>query len=377
MSKNKGASQQKQQGSSTKPKAITPIEETSDRSADPPKRPFSPEWRSIGIGIVVGMLLMAFIDSIGGRIDEWNFGILKLVIPTATLRSTPTPPTTALVATSPASLTGEISSPSALVSMSFRVNGWNPRVIDFRTASAIGIKVGPGDALNFFDIWVNTPRDSISKGILIEFYANDIFIGKTENLSIEPGLTKLPGVSVEEKFADKNVLPNYWKVENSWETIDVVQIHYDEEGRKVAVSQFPIKLNPESASWLISPPDVSMAGFAYTIYDGPETWIDLYDALASGLTVNLGEKFKITQILYRVELPAPDQSFGIEASLFDTKDSYVNNYDAAILEAGTHVLSNFSKPFEWVIDENSRVLSIRFARSDGTVLDYLEIPLNK
>ena len=328
------------------------------------------QLKLLGIGMVIGLILTFLLIAAGARLSEFSFLGLKINFATPAGESTVLPARTATTS-------HETYSPSALVSMSFRVNGWNPRVIDFRTTSEIGLPVSPGDALNFFDIWVNTPSGSISRGVLVEFYANDAFIGKTEDLSLGQGLAKLPEVIVEEKFADKNVGTNYWKVENSWKEIDVVQINYDQNGNKVAVSSFPIQLNPESTSWRILPPDVSLASFAYTINNGPETWIDIYNALADGINVRIGEKFKITQILYRAELAVPGKSLGIEASLLNTKDSYINNYDAVVLEPGTHVLTNFTKPFEWVIDEDTKTLFIRFARTDGTVVDYMEVAINK
>jgi hypothetical protein len=58
------------------------------KSKDDARRSFQPEWKSIGIGVAVGMLLMAVLMAAGGRVEEWNFGIMKVVIPTATLSST-------------------------------------------------------------------------------------------------------------------------------------------------------------------------------------------------------------------------------------------------------------------------------------------------
>lgn len=267
--------------------------------------------------------------------------------------------------------------PVSLVGITFRTGDWNPRVVDLRTASETGIPVWPNEALEFSDLWIYTPKGSNTSEVLIEFYTNETFIGKIERFPVEVGIKKLPTVFIEENFKYQEIQGNYWRVENSWKKIDIVLINYDKAGNKLTVSEFPIRLNPESTSWLIAPPDVSITSFAYTVNDGPETWVDIHAALVDGLSLQVGDKFRITQILYRAELAAPDQSFGIEASLLDVRDSYIGNPGGTLAQAGTYALSGFDKPFEWVTREDARALSIRFSRIDGTVLDYMEIPLKK
>jgi hypothetical protein len=317
--------------------------------------------KSVALGIVIGAILLFVLMKAGARLSEISLFGLKIAIP----------PSTSVPASDSSG------SPVSLVGITFRTGGWNPRVVDLRTAPDIGIPVWPQEALEFSDLWIFTPEGSNTSEVLIEFYVNDSFIGKIERFPVQAGLKQLSNISVQENFKFQTIPGNYWKVEDSWEKINIVTINYNQAGDKIAITEFPIRLNSQSTSWLIAPPDVSIAGFAYTINDGPETWIDIHDALINGLNVHSGEKIRISQMLYRAELAVPDKSFGIEISIPDTKDSYVNNFGGAVLAEGAQILSNFANPFEWVIDEDSRILSIRFARTDGTLLDYLEIPLKK
>ena len=332
--------------------------------------------RNLGLCLVVISAFLALI--IYNRSPLGGISPTRMVTPATIPAVSPTQTFTATITGSPTQITNNIGSPSALVSISFKVNGWYPRVIDLRTTSDIGIPVLSGYALNFFDIWVNTPERSITKDVTIEFYVNDILVGEIERSTVQPGgLTKLPDINIDQKFVDKIVGSNYWKVENSWGEIVVKQINYDQDGNTVATSQFPIRLNPKSTSWLTSAPDVSIASIAYSINGGTEKWIEVQNALLNGLEVKVGDKFKITKVLYRVEFAVPDQSFGIEASLLNTKGSYVNNWGAFLTESGTHSLSKFVNPLEWVIDNDSKILSLRLARIDGTVVDSMEIPIYK
>ena len=50
---------------------------------------FQPDWKSIGIGIIAGALLLTLVIAAGGRVEEWDFGVVKLTIPTTTSASVP------------------------------------------------------------------------------------------------------------------------------------------------------------------------------------------------------------------------------------------------------------------------------------------------
>jgi hypothetical protein len=54
------------------------------------EKPFRPDWKSLGLGAVAGMLLLTLLLAAGGRVEEWNFGIMKVVIPTAAQGAAPT-----------------------------------------------------------------------------------------------------------------------------------------------------------------------------------------------------------------------------------------------------------------------------------------------
>ncbi|MBI5963090.1 MAG: hypothetical protein HY863_06420 [Chloroflexi bacterium] len=54
------------------------------KSKDEANKPFSLDWKSTGIGVGIGMLLLFLIIARGGRVEEWNIGIAKFVFPTPT-----------------------------------------------------------------------------------------------------------------------------------------------------------------------------------------------------------------------------------------------------------------------------------------------------
>ena len=66
----------------------------------------------------------------------------------------------------------EISTSQAgLISVSFTVDGWNPHLVDLRTAENVGIPVSTGNALKFYDLYVHEPNGSASTKLQMEFYA--------------------------------------------------------------------------------------------------------------------------------------------------------------------------------------------------------------
>jgi hypothetical protein len=316
---------------------------------------------------VMGTIIVAVISLLGNLVlGYWEF-IFKPGQANSTATSTIVPSGT--------QTNDHIGSPSALVSITFKVNGYMPRVVDMRSSANVGIPVWPENALKFSEVWVNTTEGSITKYVSVEFYANgNIFIGSIDRTEVQPGLTKLSEAIAVPLYVDKYIGNNYWKVENSWTTIDVVQINYDENGNKVAVSQFPIKLNPESDAWLVAPPDVSIMGFAYSINNGAEIWAGV-DTLSDGLQIKAGDTLSITRVIYNAEFADPEKSFGMEAEIYGMNDTYSNNSGYNLTRGGVNVLSGFATPFVWTINSNATALEIGFARADGTVIDQLLIPI--
>jgi hypothetical protein len=267
-------------------------------------------------------------------------------------------------------------SQAGLISVSFTVDGWNPHLVDLRTAEGVGIPVSPGNALKFFDLYVYEPNGSASTKLQMEFYApGEEFIGSSERLPLVSGTNRFEKVEVQ-SYQDSNIV-NAWKVQPEWNVISVVLIHYDAKDVKTNASTVNIRLNPESHTWLTTSPDVSFASIAYTMNDGTETWLDFHQVLSSGLNLRPDDKLKITQIWYRADDPADGILLGVEAYLTNkqfNRDTYINNPNNP-LDKGLHLLSNFSNPFEWVVKEEDNMLIMTLARSDGFVVDRLEIPV--
>ena len=270
-----------------------------------------------------------------------------------------------------------ISTPrTGLASISFMVDGWNPHLVDLRTAEDVGIPVSPANALKFFDLYVYGQKDSASTKIQVEFYTPDgEFIGSTERLKLVSGLNRFEKVEIQ-SYQDPNIV-NAWMVQPEWNAISVVLIHYDVKDVKINADTVNIRLNPESHSWLTTSPDVSFASIAYTVNDGAETWLDFHQALSSGLNLQPDDKLRITQIWYRADDAADGVLIVIEAYLTNNQFNmytYVN-YHNNHLEKGLNLLANFQTPFEWLIKVEDNLLILTMARSDGFVVDRLEIPV--
>jgi hypothetical protein len=256
------------------------------------------------------------------------------------------------------------------------VDEWNPRLIDLRTAESVGIPVWPDQTLRVSDLWVLPTEKQGAAQVQVEFYAaGRTRIGHTDRVSLTNRFTHLAKVEIDS--AEDKDAPEAWKVQEDWSVITVVVIYFDENNERIDSNKIEVRLNPESHSWLVTGPDISFASIAYTVNGGQETWLDFHEALTQGLHLQPGDWLKITQIWYRAEDINPDMLFGAEAYLTDNdfnKDTYINNPNNAI-EVHFHPLSNYSHPFEWEIKEGTTRLVMSLARSDGVVVDRLEIPI--
>ena len=326
---------------------------------------FTIHWKSVLVGIAFGFILLFLLIAAGARLTEFSLFGLKFDLQ------------------SPAS-TGQAADANShsitvlpsLVGMSFSVDGWNPHLVDLRNAETIGIPVYPNNALKFFDLYVYAPEDPKSTKLQVEFYApDDEFIGSTERLPLVSGINRFEKVNVL-AYQDPNTA-NAWQTQPEWAVISAVLIYYDEHNTKLDAQTIRVRLNPKSRAWLTTSPDVTFTSIAYTANGDGENWMDIRQALTNGLGLSPNEKLTITQIWYRAEDSAEGVFLGVEAYLTNSqfnRNTYVNNPNNP-LEKGLHMLSNFQAPFEWTLSAEDTLLILTLARSDGFVVDRLEIPV--
>ncbi len=262
----------------------------------------------------------------------------------------------------------------SLVGLSYSLDGYNPRMIDLRTASSSGISVLPGLALKLFDLFVSVPADAPEYKVQAEIYINNRILGSTPSTPLLAGITKLGDVEIENYNNGK--IPDAWTIQQDWKDLQVFLVTY-REGVPVDRNLTTIRLNPDGASWLIDPPNMNLASIVYTVNDGPEMIVDLRTAESAGLDVKPNDKLTLKEIWYHSNADSDRVTAFAEACLLREGESFDSATDLATqkntIQKGVHRLE--SSLMSWTIPEDRRFLDLTLYRSDDTVMDGLTLPL--
>ena len=183
------------------------------------KDPFTLDWKSLGIGGLVGSLLFLFLLGIGAIPTEIDLFGVKFNLPDFT-NATPVPYNSATIqdaADDP--LLGV-----ALTGMKYMAGSWDPHSIDLTSAASEGIIVNEGYSLRLYDLWVAVPPDVKGYTGQLEVYALGEVIGRSDLLELQPGGTLFNEIlPTNYKHAD---VANAWRYDLTWETIDISLIAY-------------------------------------------------------------------------------------------------------------------------------------------------------
>ena len=318
------------------------------------KEAFTPDLKSIGIGVVAGVLLITIIMLAGGRVKEWSFLGIKIGFPEDT-------PSTTLDEN--ASI-GSVN----LLSVSYEYDDWNPKSIDLRSAYESGIPVSVGHSLRLFDLFVYVPEEITDYVVVAAIYGNDELIGLTEGKRLVPRINKLGDIEIKNYHHDTD--ENAWRIQDDWESISIVLMYYIGE-EKIGSTSNTILLNPSGLSWYQSPPYAHIKEIYYSIDDGLVRLLDL----SKGLPIHDGNShmLKIENIWYMGNPDALNRSFRIYAYV-DNLENSIDEHINTEIKKGVNPLSNF-EPFELEIAPNAENLVIDILRDDSVLLEQLIIPI--
>lgn len=270
--------------------------------------------------------------------------------------------------------------PTSLISLTYRSDGWNPCMVDLRTASSTGIPASSGQSLEVYDLWIAVPRDAPEYKVKAEIYANNQRIGSIASTALivdsaYPGVKKLEAVSLE-SFQHASV-PGAWLVQPDWKDLDVVLIT-ERSGKAVASVTTTIHLDGNGEAWFIRPPNAHFISIVYSINDGPELVLDLRDAGEAGLGLKPGDKLKLWKVWYHANLAGSEHTIHVEARLGDKEydPSTLQVSEPDVIQKGIHRLGNFL-PLEWTIPADKEALVLSLVRSDGAIMDRFIPPLGR
>jgi hypothetical protein len=266
--------------------------------------------------------------------------------------------------------------PVNLVGIRYMADGWNPRLVDLRTAAEDGIPAIHGGTLQLNSLWVSVPAQSSDSEVQIEIYANGDLIGLSSVHPLASPVTQIDDIQIKGYQDSEN--PDAWLVQDEWENLDISTIVYS-QGKRVGSSKTPIRLRPGGMSWLISPPSASLVSISYAVNDGAEKVLDLRELNTGGLNVTQNDKLDLRAIWYAANADGAGQRLWVEAYL--TAEGYpsgkvkTNNDNSDLIQKGFHALSSVSS-LSWIVPADVNWLMMTLVRSDQTVLERINIPLN-
>lgn len=323
------------------------------------KDSFTIQPKSLITGIVLGALTLFLLMAAGARLMELNLFGLRIDFP---------------------SLSRDQKSLSAipsatLISMSFMAGDWNPRLIDLRTSSTVGISVDSEDhSLSLFDLWANVPNEAAGYDIYADaFDSNGKKIAHTAGQKAIPGIMHLDAWEID-NFSHPSV-ENAWLVQSDWKGVDVY-VYLLDGANTISKSSVKVTFNTDGTSWMIAPPNASFVLVAYQVNDGPELIMDLSSIMQNGIDAREGDQLTITHAWYKSNLSDTAKNIRLEGYLssgnFDANSLQTSPYMA--IREGVNPVSDLGN-LAWTVPADKVKLVMTLVRNDRTILDRYTIPL--
>ena len=325
----------------------------------------------IGLLILSGLLfLTGFIWIVVSEIYAPLQSRVSANLPAASSFITPT--ATVIQMTQRESMPG---SGVSLVSMKYTSGGWNPHMIDLRTASSSGIPAGATLPLKFSEIIVFAPPDLAGFQIWAEFLANgNEKIGETPVSILQPGLTSLEDVKIADAYLylDSNTgkySNDSWDVLKSWDNI-AVDLKYKGASGQSGSTIWTIRLNQMGGTaWWNPPPDVNIVSVVYSVSGGIQQVLDLRREPDPVINAKAGDWITIHKVWYKANLTTSNQTMFVGGSINNGQQELNNkSSDMMAIREGIHPFENFTS-MTWVLSSDIKWLNLIVIRSDDIVLD--------
>ena len=282
--------------------------------------------------------------------------------------------------------------PVSLVSLSYMVGDYDPRLVDLRRAPSSGIPASSGHLLQFLDLWVSVPKDAPEYSVHAEIYEDpnlSSLVGVTDFMPLRAGVNRLSDVQATAfKYSPGNPDEKIWRVPSHWTDLYVTLITY-REGKPLALSVTKIHLDTDGTAWLVGPPNASFASMVYSVNDGPAQILDLREAVELGLNAAPGDTLALLDIWYHANTGSGDTGMAMQAEAYLSVEGYdpttLCKSGPVLIEKGVQRLAlddvacahdQSATSFRWVIPDDRRFLVTSLTRSDRALLDRLILPLS-
>jgi len=282
--------------------------------------------------------------------------------------------------------------PVSLVSLSYMVGDYDPRLVDLRRAPSSGIPAGSGHLLQFLDPWVSVPLDAPEYAVRAEVYEDpdlSSLVGATDFMPLRAGINRLGDVQATAfKYNPSDPNEKIWRVPSHWTDLYITLVTY-REGKPLARSVTKIHLDADGTAWLVGPPNASFASMVYSVNDGPAQILDLREAVELGLNAAPADTLALLDIWYHANTGSGDTGMTMQVEAYLTMGGYdpttLCKSGPALVKKGIQRLAlddvtcahdQSATSFRWGIPDDRRFLVVSLTRSDRALLDRLILPLS-
>jgi hypothetical protein len=321
-----------------------------------PPLPSIIHWKTLGIGIMTGIFIFwLLVIRLGGRLDEISVGPAKFTLP------------------NPTGAGGGVPFESTLLGLNYIASGWDPHIIDLRSAAEDGIPVWPGESLSFSELWVSGPSKQENLQVQVKFYVNDTgegnCIGETPQVDLLPGRTLIDKITLL-KYTQDN---KRWMIQKDWEGIVAVTTVFS-AGKEISANQSLIRFNRNGTAWLNPFSDAKFAEITYQVNQDPPARIDFRSSSVDGLNLTPGGQLCIQEIWYRSRNASKEIKLAVEATLGEFSESTYRDSPANPFSPGINQLTDYT-PLCWQIPTEDTFLAVTLYQTGGTVMDFIHIPI--
>ncbi len=261
----------------------------------------------------------------------------------------------------------------SLISVRYVADGFDPRLVDMRTAEADGIPIRANVAFQIDNLWVSVSGETAGYTLGAELYAGDEYIGASNITTLRPGMMSL-GAIIPKNYIHSTV-NNAVSFQASWDHLVIALVIY-KDGVAISTARTTIRIDPTGTSWVWDAPHAYLASVVYSINGGPELVFDPRARL-DGIDAHPGDQITLHQVWYRSDTSSADASVQVEAYItaigYDPTTVQVSS--SSEIRFDINQVDNFAA-MTWQVRPADAFWVIYLNRDDGPVLDSYIIPLN-
>jgi hypothetical protein len=269
----------------------------------------------------------------------------------------------------------------SLLSVSFELGNYNPRLVDLR-ANPPTIPVVENSLLEFLDIWLIGGQADPNLWVWVEIYSDETLtniVGHSDAVKLASRRVRLDEVIIDDG-ADENITHN-WRVPAEWRVFYIAVLgQYEDSEDDMLLDIERIHFDEESAAWLHNSPSVGVVSIGYSINGAAPQLLDLRNMQNAGIIARPGDTLAITDAWYHFTRTHNEQgAVSMEAILLDSNYDGLEQTrittDRELLREGIYSLNNVTD-LRWTVPDNTSQLHFLLVDQNSAVVDKLVIAVD-